>query len=284
MLIFETISQYQSYLNSCRLKGLKIGFVPTMGALHEGHLSLLREAKKACDIVVCSIFVNPTQFDNPDDLKKYPNTIEIDKKLLKEEACDVLFSPKRELMYPSNTVLSFNFGDLEKVMEGKHRFGHFNGVALIVSKLLHVIQPDKAFFGEKDLQQCRIIETLVEDLFFNVEIIRCPIVRETNGLAKSSRNLRLDETEKQKATILYQSLLKAKQLLKEQSLTISNIKKEISQLYQEAEVYLEYFEIVDAKSLQNIESIKQVEQVAICVAAYINEIRLIDNLVLNEEA
>lgn len=283
MLIFEGISQCQSYLKNCQLEKKQIGFVPTMGALHEGHLSLLREAKKKSDVVVCSIFVNPTQFNNPDDLKKYPNTIENDKQLLEKESCDILFLPDIQIMYPKQTTLSFSFGDLENVMEGKHRLKHFNGVALIVSKLFHVIQPNKAFFGQKDLQQCRIVETLVEDLSFDIEIIRCPIIREENGLAKSSRNLRLNKTEKEQATILYQSLLKAKQLLETQSTSIQNIKQVISQMYQKAKIRLEYFEIVDVKSLQGIKDLKQIKQVAICVAAYIGEVRLIDNLILEIE-
>lgn len=191
MHIFNTISETQQYLKAQQRAGKTIGFVPTMGALHAGHISLIERAKTENDLAVCSIFVNPTQFNNSDDLKKYPRTLERDCEMLRPVGCDVVFAPSAEEMYPSLPQLKMDFGTLETIMEGKFRPGHFNGVGIVVSKLFNIVKPDKAYFGLKDLQQVAVIRRMVQELSFDLEIIPCPTLRETDGLAMSSRNTRL---------------------------------------------------------------------------------------------
>lgn len=280
MLIIENTAELQKHLKSERLQHHSIGFVPTMGALHEGHLSLIKQAKSNNDIVVCSIFVNPTQFNNAQDLKKYPRTIEQDQQLLAKHGCDVLFLPESKNMYPTPTKTTLSFGNLEKVMEGAHRPGHFNGVALIVSKLFHLVQPDKAYFGQKDLQQFLIIRQLAQDLFFNTEVVCCPIVREKDGLAMSSRNLRLSPSERSVANKLYEALMLAKHsLLEGQSVQFT--KDTIQNFFNDLKVLdLEYFEIVRSTTLEPIDSVDASFQVSLCIAAFLGEVRLIDNVFL----
>ncbi|MFT7247810.1 MAG: pantoate--beta-alanine ligase, partial [Arcticibacterium sp.] len=191
MKIFHTISETKDFIKAKRKEDLSIGFVATMGALHEGHVSLVNKARQDNDIVLCSIFVNPTQFDNQEDLKKYPRTLETDTALLKKADCDIIFAPSSDEMYNAVPKLKLDFGNLEHVMEGEFRPGHFNGVATVVSKLFHIVNPDRAYFGLKDLQQVAILNRLVKDLSFDLELISCPIIRERDGLAMSSRNTRL---------------------------------------------------------------------------------------------
>jgi pantoate--beta-alanine ligase len=210
MLIFNTISEIQHYLKTQQRAGKKIGFVPTMGALHAGHISLIERAKTENDLVVCSIFVNPTQFNNPDDLKKYPRTLELDCKLLLSSGCDVVFAPSAEEMYPNLPHLRIDFGTFETVMEGKFRPGHFSGVGIVVSKLFNIVKPVKAYFGQKDLQQVAVIRRMVEELSFDLEIIPCPTWRETDGLAMSSRNSRLSAEARTLAPQIYKALNLAK--------------------------------------------------------------------------
>ncbi|MCD4665673.1 MAG: pantoate--beta-alanine ligase, partial [Bacteroidales bacterium] len=195
MKVFNTRIDIRKYLGAQKSNGLKIGFVPTMGALHEGHISLLKEAKADCDVVVCSIFVNPIQFNNNNDLEKYPREIESDIEKLNSVDCDVLFHPTVEEMYPVPDETIFDFGELDKVMEGQHRPGHFNGVAVVVKKLFEIVEPDKAYFGLKDYQQIVIIHKLTKDYNLPVEIIPCPTTREDSGLAMSSRNELLSESD-----------------------------------------------------------------------------------------
>ena len=191
MQILTTAAALRSYAATVRRAGQRLGLVPTMGALHPGHLALLRRAHATTDAVVATVFVNPTQFNNPDDFRLYPRLLEADAALLEAAGCPVLFAPTPEEMYPAPTVLRFDFGPLERVMEGAHRPGHFHGVATVVSKLLHLAQPHQAFFGQKDWQQLAVVRQLVADLSFDVEIVGCPTVREVDGLAMSSRNRRL---------------------------------------------------------------------------------------------
>lgn len=281
MLVFDKKAELTEYLAQQRQTGKSTGFVPTMGALHQGHLSLVKASLHQTDVTVCSIFVNPTQFNNPKDLEKYPRTLEKDRELLEEAGCHVLFCPSQQEMYPQASHTNFSFGPLEKVMEGYYRPGHFHGVGLVVSKLFHIVQPDFAFFGQKDLQQCRIIEQMTEDLFFGVQIQVVPTMREEDGLAMSSRNVRLQPEERKKAIIFYKTLLKAAEGLKNG--------KGVKEVKEEAErsagasaeaVRLEYFCIADGGTLQPVKDVQQHKQLALCIAGYVGEVRLIDNLLL----
>lgn len=263
-----------------RGSGKTIGFVPTMGALHEGHLELIRAAGAQNDVTVCSIFVNPTQFNNAEDFRLYPRIEQEDARKLEAAHCDILFLPTAATMYPKAAKINFNFGELETVMEGAHRPGHFNGVALIVSKLFHVVQPHKAYFGQKDLQQYAIINQMVTDLDFNLELVCFPIVRETDGLAMSSRNRRLTEKQREIAPQLYQTLQLAEKML-QQNAGVSAVKSAVTEhLKQFPEIRLEYFEIADAETLQPVtEETPRPQTIALCIAAFLGEIRLIDNII-----
>jgi pantoate--beta-alanine ligase len=281
MQIFREIHLLKAFLAEKRLQGNSIGFVPTMGALHEGHLSIVRSSINENSVTVCSIFVNPTQFNNQKDLEKYPRTIETDTKLLEKVGCDALFCPDVETMYSAKNVIQFDFGHLDKVMEGKFRPGHFSGVALIVSKLFHIVEPDIAYFGQKDWQQFAIIRRLTQDLNFNVKLKSIPTVREQNGLAMSSRNMRLTEKQKEKALILYHTLQKAQLLLKKGT-PITEVKKNyVEPLFQkDTEIKLEYFELVDSENLTSLNNVQESGTPILCMAAFVGEVRLIDNMFL----
>jgi pantoate--beta-alanine ligase len=276
MLSFNTIKELKEEIQKLRETGAKIGFVPTMGALHNGHGSLVKKAKEENDVVICSIFVNPTQFNDKNDLAKYPRTIEEDKRLLIENNCDILFIPSVEEMYPAPDSRIFDFGNLDKVMEGEHRPGHFNGVAQVVSKFFEIIQPDKAYFGQKDFQQLAIIKALVKQLKFAVSIIPCPIVREKDGLAMSSRNRLLAPEERENAPYIYQTLLKAKELAKTKP--VEHVKEFVkNEIDKNSLMQLEYFEIISSESLQSVQNDRQEERTA-CIAVKMSNIRLIDNI------
>lgn len=264
-----------------KLLGNSIGFVPTMGALHKGHLSIIRSSINENTVTICSIFVNPTQFNNPKDLEKYPRTLEIDTTLLEKVGCDALFCPEVKMMYGDETVIQFDFGDLGKVMEGKFRPGHFSGVALVVSKLFHIVEPDIAYFGQKDWQQFAIIRKLTQDLKFNVKLKSIPTVRDPNGLAMSSRNMRLTTHQKEKAAILFNSLNQACSLLKKGT-SITEVKKNyVEPLFQnDQEIKLEYFEVVDSENLTLLNNVEESEMPILCIAAFVGEVRLIDNMFL----
>src|SRR6478735_2463281 len=204
MEIFKEIGPLRAYLRSQKKGQSTVGLVPTMGALHTGHLTLIKEAKAENDLTVCSIYVNPTQFNNASDLAKYPRLLEKDSQLLKEAGCDVLFAPENSEMYASPSELKLEFGQLDKILEGKFRPGHFSGVGLVVSKLFNIVKPDRAYFGQKDFQQFAIISKLNEELLFGISLKAVYIVREEDGLAMSSRNLRLSSEERKKAIIFYQ--------------------------------------------------------------------------------
>lgn len=279
----EVIMQAREMLRKVqelRCSGKTIGFVPTMGALHEGHLQLLRASGRENDVTVCSIFVNPTQFNNPDDYTLYPRTLEQDSALLESINCTYLFAPTAAEMYPQPSLLQFGFGALEGVMEGEKRPGHFNGVATVVSKLFHLVQPHRAYFGQKDLQQVAIVRQLVQGLSFDLELVCFPTVREPDGLAMSSRNKRLTPEQRQQAIHLYKALQQAAPQLSHTS--VESIKQEaIAYLNAINEIEVEYFEIVDVLTLQPLQSINPQQEVAICVAAFVGEVRLIDNLLVN---
>lgn len=279
MQIFNTIAETQHYLKTQQKTGKTIGFVPTMGALHTGHISLIESSRKENDLTVCSIFVNPTQFNNPEDLKKYPRTLEKDSEMLEAAQCDVVFAPSAEEMYPALPKLKFDFGTLETVMEGKFRPGHFNGVGIVVSKLFHIVKPDKAYFGLKDLQQVAVIRQMVSDLSFDLEIIPCPTLREMDGLAMSSRNMRLSAEARALAPHIHQLLVLAKEKLQsgESSADTQAFATEYFKNYPEFE--LEYLEIADFDTLEPVTQANITGKTAICIAAFLGGVRLIDNIV-----
>lgn len=279
MQIFYTISETQNYLKTQQKSGKTLGFVPTMGALHAGHISLIEQAKKENDISVCSIFVNPTQFNNPEDLKKYPRTLERDCELLQAAGCEVVFAPSAEEMYHNLPKLKFDFGNLETVMEGKFRPGHFNGVGIVVSKLFHVVKPDKAYFGLKDLQQVAVIRQMVYDLSFDLEIIPCPTLREADGLAMSSRNMRLSVEARALAPHIYKVLNLTKAQLQAGASSVEAHAHAVAYFKNYPEFELEYLEIADFDTLMPIGQINSPDKTAICIAAFLGGVRLIDNIV-----
>lgn len=274
MKVFESIIETQNYI-----KSHSVGFVPTMGALHEGHISLIRRAKKENELTVASIFVNPTQFNNPDDLARYPRTLETDLARLEEAGCDVVFVPSVQEMYSEPAVLKMDFGRLEQILEGAFRPGHFNGVGLVVSKLFHVVKPQRAYFGQKDIQQCAVINRLVNDLSFGIELVFCETVREADGLAMSSRNVRLSPEKRKAAPFIYQSLLRGKELLLT-GLSPAEAERIIAAGYKEHPDFdLEYYEIVAFSDLERIARYDASMKTAIVVAAHLDGVRLIDNLI-----
>lgn len=278
MQVFNTKNELVNRIAGLKKEGKKIGFVPTMGALHEGHLSLVKASKKNSDITVVSIFVNPTQFNDPEDLKRYPRNLEQDIRLLETVDCDLVFAPSVEEIYPEPDTRKFDFGYLESVMEGAKRPGHFNGVGQVVSRLFDIVSPDKAFFGMKDFQQVAIIKYMVKQLKYDIEIIPCPIVREESGLAKSSRNTLLDEEHKKNAPHIYATLKKARTLVPE--MEVKEMKKWIAdEINRNPFLETEYVEIVDDTTLKVTESWAEPGTKVACVAVYAGKIRLIDNIV-----
>ncbi len=269
---------FQSSLNY-KADKKSIGFVPTMGALHKGHLSLVRKAMDQNDIVVTSIFVNPIQFNDPGDYENYPNTMEKDLALLEELGCDIVFCPSRESFYQEQPKSGFGFGNLDHVMEGANRPGHFNGVAIVVSKLFHSVLPDRAYFGLKDLQQFLVIERLNKDLGFGVEIVGCPTVREESGLAFSSRNLRLSKEGLENGLILSSTL----SLVVQKILAGKRVKEVLTDarvmVAQNNNVSLEYLEIGDMVDLSPVSKFKNGSRYAVCGAIWVEDVRLIDNLI-----
>lgn len=254
-----------------------VGFVPTMGALHRGHLTLVEQAVRENPVVVVSIFVNPTQFNDANDLKRYPRNLEADMKLLEGTGCSLVFAPEPEEIYPEPDTRRFNFGDLETVMEGKHRPGHFNGVAQVVSRLFDIVRPQKAYFGLKDFQQLAIINAMVKQLSLPVEIIACDIIREDSGLAMSSRNELLTPAQRKEAALIYETLTRATQLAGEKSV------QELGQWVRETinnspALNVEYFEVVDSESIQPVSDWSAEGGKTGCIAVYCGKIRLIDNV------
>lgn len=283
MRIFTTINEIKTFLNDLPTN-ISIGFVPTMGALHKGHISLISESKKKCDLTIVSIFVNPTQFNNPNDLKKYPRTFETDKIKLENAETDILFFPNEKEMYPEKDIRIFDFGLLDKLMEGAFRPGHFNGVAQIVSKLFDIIKPQKAFFGLKDFQQLAIIKELVNKYMTksNIEIVACEIIREECGLAMSSRNELLTKEEKENAqNIIIILKNSAKNSLNK---SIEQIKKEVIESINKNEyLKVEYFEIVDDTKLTSLSNFDETKNAIGCIAVFCGKVRLIDNIYYKKE-
>ncbi len=278
MQIFRDIDSIKAAIETQKKANKSIGLVPTMGALHEGHSTLIECSMAENDLTVCSIFVNPTQFNNADDLKNYPRTFEKDLKILEKLHCDMLFVPEVDEMYSQRAAISFNFGSLESIMEGAFRPGHFNGVALVVCKLFHIVAPHRAYFGQKDLQQFSIIKRLVSDLYFDIELKCIPTVREEDGLAMSSRNLRLSAQGRTKAAKIFETLqLGSNQLANGEA--YSNIKPQLVYSLQNEGLEVEYLELVDADTLIPVENKLSGNSVALCIAVKIDGIRLIDNKV-----
>ena len=278
MKIVAKAEELNGILEAFRSEGKTIGFVPTMGALHQGHMSLVEKAGEQTDVVVVSVFVNPNQFNNPDDLKNYPKTIDEDTALLERSACSVLYCPEVKEVYPEEDHRVFDFGMLDKVMEGEFRPGHFNGVAQVVSRFFDLVKPDKAFFGEKDFQQLAIIRAMTKMLNYPIEIVSGEIVREEDGLAMSSRNVRLTPEHRSESTLISKTLFESKELK-----STKNIKEVINfvtdKINQSALLEVEYFNIVDGDSLQPVDNWSDSAYIVGCIAVFADKIRLIDNLI-----
>jgi pantoate--beta-alanine ligase len=279
MLVFAKIRSLQEKLKSLK-NGTTIGFVPTMGALHEGHLSLVEKAKKENDIVVVSIFVNPTQFDNVEDLINYPKTIDTDLSLLKSIHCDIVFTPTPEEIYANDIQSqSFDFDGLELQMEGKFREGHFNGVGTIVERLFEIVKPNKAYFGEKDFQQIQIVRKMAEKRNLPVQIISCAIHRGKDGLAMSSRNTRLTKEQRAAAPFIYETLNKAK--IQFGTKNASEVLKWVENEFKNHPLFtLEYFEIADEETLLPVETKNSTKKYRAFIAIFAGKVRLIDNISL----
>ena len=283
MLVFNQIESIQEHLHPHRVKHQTIGFVPTMGALHQGHLSLVNRCKEHNDLVVCSIFVNPAQFNNREDLEKYPRNSEKDLALLEAHGCDIVFMPSAAEMYPDPPIVRINFGPLESRLEGAFRPGHFAGVGLVVSKLINIIRPNTAYFGQKDLQQYVIVNQLVNDLSFPVSLHCEPIIREPNGLAMSMRNEVLTPGRRVIAGALLASWERGRAAILQGTRPFSWISESMFRWLSEQGVEPEYYEIVDATTMEEVPEDQMPVKLAICVAGYVGEVRLIDNIIIGKE-
>ena len=281
MRILKTINELISLVNELKADNKTIGFVPTMGALHEGHLTLVRQCVAENEVCIVSVFVNPTQFNNKADLEKYPRNVEKDAQLLEEAGCAYVFAPSAEEMYSTDELektFEFDFGGMDRLMEGKFRPGHFNGVVQVVSKLFKLVQPDKAYFGKKDFQQLAIIHRMVRLMHFQVEIIDCPIVREASGLAMSSRNERLSAAERDTAANIYRILNESRNLTDKMS--PGELTQWVTDEVNNAGgLSVEYFDIADRETLITIDR-WQPESIG-CIAVFCGEVRLIDNIEYN---
>ena len=278
MIILKEQKELKKYL--AKLNSNSIGFVPTMGALHQGHISLIKKSNKSCNITICSIYVNPTQFNNTDDLLKYPRTMKDDIKILQKNRCDILYCPEDNDLYKVNEKrIEYRFNGIELYLEGKYRPGHFNGVATIVEKLLNIINPQKIFLGEKDLQQLMIIKNLVKQKHLLTEVIGCPTIREQNGLAKSSRNQHLSKIDRQYCGIIYKQLLAFKHLFRKMDL--SELKNQIIiNITNGNKINIEYFELINMDTFESVEAYHKNIKYAVCIAVTISGVRLIDNIIL----
>lgn len=283
MIVFKTVSDLQKQLEKQRQQGKKTGFAPTMGALHNGHISLIESSKKDNDLTVCSIFVNPAQFNDPRDFEKYPITIDKDIYLLEKAGCDVLFLPSVAEMYPQKdaTAARYDLGYLETILEGKYRPGHFQGVCVAVNRLLDIVQPDNLYIGQKDYQQCMVIKRLTEIMGIadSTNIIICPTLRETDGLAMSSRNMRLNEEERKRATTIFNGLCFIKERLRQGGL--APLVQEATRMLEAEGFKVDYVAIADAGNLQPVTEWDGRQKLVALIAAFNNDVRLIDNMLLN---
>ena len=281
MKVVHTIKDLQAELSALKVQGKKVGLVPTMGALHAGHASLVKRSVSENGVTVVSVFVNPTQFNDKNDLEKYPRTLEADCSLLEECGAALVFAPSVSEMYPEPDTRQFSYAPLDTVMEGAFRPGHFNGVCQIVSKLFDAVQPDRAYFGEKDFQQLAIIREMVRQLNYSLEIVGCPIVREEDGLALSSRNKRLSAEERENALNISCTLFKSRNFAATH--TVSETQKMVEDAIEAAPgLRLEYFEIVDGNTLQKINDWENTSYAVGCITVFCGEVRLIDNIKYKE--
>jgi pantoate--beta-alanine ligase len=276
MQILRDIDSVRSFILEQKRSKRKVGLVPTMGALHAGHLSLVSRSIQENDISIASIFVNPIQFNNPADLEKYPRTLDQDVELLNRVGCHAVFCPSAKDMYTTASSITLDFGKLDKVLEGEFRPGHFSGVGVVVAKLFNIIQPDVAYFGQKDYQQYLVISQLVQDLSFPVRLVCGEIIREENGLAMSSRNKRLSDEERKNAALLFRSLSQVKERLGHTS--IESIRQEIKGTLFISNIRLEYLELADRSNLTLLKQYDPSTPAILLMAAYVGEIRLIDNI------
>ncbi len=283
MLLFKRVQDIQQYLNLLRQKGVEIGFAPTMGALHAGHTSLITRSKAENQVTVSSIFVNPTQFNDPTDLEKYPRTVERDIEMLVEAGCEILFLPSVEEIYPNGTQqnLPIHFGRLDKVLEGVFRPGHFNGMAQVVYRLLEIVNPNRLYMGQKDFQQLTIVRSLLSQMRSGTELVMCATRREKDGLAMSSRNVRLNAEARAAAPLIHQILTEALEMTEEYS--PSEIQRRSVQKLKEIKAFnLEYFEIVDGNTLMPIRLLDETDFAVAVTAVWVGGVRLIDNLILKQ--
>lgn len=277
MLVVETVDKLRTCLAEARAEGKDVGLVPTMGALHDGHASLVKRSVEENGVTVVSVFVNPTQFNDKGDLERYPRTLDADCHLLEGLGVDYVFAPSVEEVYPEPDTRVFDFSPLDKVMEGVYRPGHFNGVAQIVSKLFMYVEPDRAYFGEKDFQQLAIIREMVRQLGLDLEIIGCPIVREADGLALSSRNALLTPEQRTTALAISKSLFASIDFAKSHSL--EETKQMVESAVADTEgLELEYYEIVNGTTLQTVHSWDEADYIVGCITVYCGKVRLIDNI------
>lgn len=277
MKIVSSIKELKAYLAEEKRDNKRIGFVPTMGALHQGHLSLVNRCVEDNNVCVVSVFVNPTQFNDKRDLETYPRTLEADCALLEPAGCDYVFVPSVEEVYPEPDTRTFDFGMVSQVMEGAKRPGHFNGVAQVVSKLFYIVEPDNAYFGEKDFQQIAVIRAMVDQLNIPVTINACPIVREADGLALSSRNTRLTAEQRQKAPLIARTLKESVTFAAEKSVQ-EVIDYVVNTINSDPVMEVEYYEIVDGKTLESIRNWSDTDCPVGCITVYCGEVRLIDNV------
>jgi pantoate--beta-alanine ligase len=282
MIIFKKAAEITEYLTIQQNSGLNTGFVPTMGALHNGHISLINRSKEENNLTICSIFVNPTQFNDLNDFKQYPKTIENDIYLLEKEGCDIVFLPSVEEIYPAGTpTIHYELGFLETVLEGKFRPGHFQGVCQVVDRLLNIVIPDKLYLGQKDYQQCMVIKKLIGLTNKHTQLIICATQREASGLAMSSRNMRLSESDKKNALAIYESLSLIQKDIHPGDLTI--LKEKAVQLLTSKGFTIDYVEIANAETLELINNWNGSTLLVTLAAAFLNNVRLIDNIVLNSQ-
>lgn len=282
MIIYKHSKDLQGYLATQRKITNSIGFVPTMGALHAGHLSLIMSSKSLCELTICSIFVNPTQFNNLVDFEKYPKTIDNDVLLLEENGCDILFMPDEPEMYPTpiSKEKHYDLGYLETILEGKFRPGHFQGVCMIVEKLLNIVTPNYLFMGQKDYQQCLVIKRLIQLMHKKTEIIICPILREESGLAMSSRNVRLNPSERKLAAELQRQLIWISERLNQNN--FSALRNQVFINLEKSGIKVEYLELARSNDLTLISEFENKSKLIIMIAAFLGPVRLIDNLLINQ--
>lgn len=277
--VIASLTDMQNKISSLKAAGKSIGFVPTLGALHPGHLSLIKRSKEENDITICSIYVNPTQFNKKEDLEKYPRTLKEDIYLLNEALCNIIFTPSTKDMYPESVAsnLDISVGDLGKTMEGAHRPGHFEGVATIVARFFDIVHPNNAYFGEKDFQQLSIIKQVTKQLNYDITIISCPTIREGSGLAMSSRNSRLSNAAKKKAATIFECLSKV--VLLQDTMSIKELKEFVKEHFNAMpEFELEYFEIAEPTHLEPVSDLAKTQSARAFIAVWIEGIRLIDNV------